>query len=174
MFSPIAQSVRRPGKWSKRSLPDGYWVQVHVAVVGVDALGPLQDGHRHIGERRRYGLEEYLEEPLLPDERPELDTLAAGEGDGDEEGRVGPLADDRGADGADPEETALGGHLQAREDDGVGELPDEERRETGADDAPCLAENGLVGLLVLPERSGVQFLGGEDRKSTRLNSSHSQ
>src|SRR6185437_5913988 len=85
------------------SLPDSDGVEVGFAVVGVEALEPLEGDHSGVGERRGNGLEERLEEPLLPDEVPHVDARGPGERDGDEDHRIQALADDGRADRATPE-----------------------------------------------------------------------
>jgi len=123
-----------------------------VAVVRVDALGALEERDDRIRHGRRQDLIQHLDDPeVANDHEQQRPGLCACERDGDEHHAVDPLAGQRRADGAHPEEPSVGGDLEPRQHEGVEELTQQVRNQRGEHESRRLAEHarirGLVGVV---------------------------
>src|SRR5918997_39206 len=138
-------------------------VKTRVVVVDVYAFGALEavdDGGRQgRGEDFVCG----LDEPLADDSGDHgSNWYGPGEGEQDENERIEALTDEGRADGAAPEPASVRGDLHPGEYIGVRKFANEVGQEGGGHEARRVAEDGLVGLLVLPERRGREYASKVD------------
>src|SRR5215210_7233778 len=133
-------------------------VKTCVVVIDVYTLGALEPVDDSIGQG---GGEDFvcgLDEPLADDSGDHgSKRYGPGEGEQDENERIEALTDEGRADGAAPEPASVRGDLHPGEYVGVRKFANEVGQEGGGQEARRVAEDDLVGPLVLPERGGGEY-----------------
>jgi hypothetical protein len=138
------------------------WIEVGVGVKGIGMLGTFEEIDDKVGEWSGENLVDDLEAVVGKDDFTKCGGgIGAEEGEGDNEGGIDSLANDRGADGTGPEPAAAGAHLEAGHGVGVGELACPEGDEAGREQAGKEAEDGDEGLLVV--KGWVRGKGDDER-----------
>src|SRR5919112_3658939 len=138
-------------------------VKTRVVVVDIYTLGVLEAVDDGVRQGRGEDFVCGLDEPLADDSGDHgSKRYGPGEGEQDENERIEALTDEGRADGAAPEPASVRGDLHPGEYVGVGKFANEVGQEGGSQEARRVAENDLVGPLVLPERGGGEYASEVD------------